>query len=386
MAVTLITGTQATDTINAAQMPPDMDDQIHYLEPDVSPFTILTQKLRKRKAINPKVEWLQQQRLPRFTTLSASAAATASGNSTTFGVSADIFRVGDVVRIPSTGEGIEITGTAAGLATGVRGLGVAITAGLSAANGAEVFIVGNVNSEGASLREIKTPKVDNALNYCEIVRTPTGLTGTDAATQQFGGVSRRTLQGDANVEHMRTWEGISLVGIKRVDTSTTGAPKRFAGGATEFVTTNITNVGGTLSEATFQTFLQTGFRYGSSNKLLLVSPLVLGVIEGFARSNVKGSSFSDRGNVYGIKMSRYESGQGSVDIVTEKWLLDSGTYKGWGFLFDMDNVAFASLRDSRLYEDRQAPDADSIKDEYLGEGCFVFINEQNHAIMKGITG
>lgn len=383
MATTLITGVQATDTINAAQIPPDMDNTIHQLEPDVAPFTVLTQKLRKRKATAPKVEWLTQNRMPRFTTLSAGITAAAQ---TAIPLTDNICRVGDIIRIPVTGEGMEITATASGTATAVRAIGVAITAGVTAATAAEVFIVGNVNSEGASLREVKTTQVANALNYCEIVRTPTGLTGTDAATTQFGGVSRASLQADAGVEHMRTWESIAMVGVKRIDTTTAGKPKRFSGGFTEFVTTNVTNVGGALTEATFQTFLRSGFRYGSGRKLLLVSPLVLGAIEGFARSNIKTSSSSDRAGTYGIQMNTYVSGQGTVDIVSEKWLLDSGTYKGWGFLIDLDNVAYAELRATTLLENRQANDADQMIDEYLTEACFAFINEQTHALMTGVTG
>src|SRR6266498_3436584 len=271
----IITGVQATDTINQTQRVPEVDDMIHLLEPNVAPLTVLSRKMRKRSVINPKVEWLEQQELPRFTTLSASAAS----NATAFGPAVDIFRVGDILRLPVSGEGVEVTATAAGALTVTRALGVAITAGVSAASGDELFIVGNVNQEGASLREIKTQKVDNLSNFCEIVRSPTGLTGTDAASKQYGGVSRESLQADALRQHYRSWENIALVGIKREDTGTTGKPKRFAGGMTEYVTTNITNAAGALTEATFQTFLRSGFRYGSSRKLLLASPLVTAAIE-----------------------------------------------------------------------------------------------------------
>ena len=106
----------------------------------------------------------------------------ANATATALGVTDNIFRVGDVVRITSTGEAVEITATAAGAVTATRAIGVAVTAGVTAANAAELFIVGNVNAEGAGLREIKTPATVFPFNYCEIVRTPTGLTGTDAAT------------------------------------------------------------------------------------------------------------------------------------------------------------------------------------------------------------
>ncbi len=381
MTATLIVGDQTTGNILSNQIVPDMDNVLHQLEPNGAPLTVLTQKLKTRKATAPKVEWLEHGRMPRFTTLSASATSAA----TALGVTADIFRVGDLVRITETGEAIIVTTTAAGALTATRGVGyVSAAAGTSATSAAEMFIVGNVNAEGASLREIKTRKLETVFNYCEINRNPTGLTGTDAATKQFTGYSRDNLQQEAGVEHMRDWEGIALVGARSITNPTT-TPSRTAGGMTEFVTTNVTNVNGALTEAAFQTFLQNGFRYGGDRKLLLCSPLVLGAIEGYARGNIMPSPSSDHADTYGVKMSTYISGAGTVDIVQERWLADSVKYKGWAFLIDLDNVAFAELRPSKLLENRQANDADKMEDEWLGEGCFVWNNELTHAIAKGIT-
>lgn len=381
MAVTLIAGDQATDTINQSQRVVDMDNVIHQLEPNVAPLTVLTQKLKKRKAIGPKVEWLEHGRMPRFDVVSASATSAATAIPVTNGA---YFRVGDLVRITETGEAIQVTATAAGALTATRGIGAVGAA--SATSAAELFIVGNVNKEGASLREIKTRQLTNLYNYTEIVRTPTGLTGTDAATKQYGGVSRASLQADAGVEHLRNWENIALAGARSESTATTGQPSRTAGGAQEFVTTNVTNINGALSEANLQVFLASGFRYGSDQKLLLCSPLVLQAIEGFARSNIKTGSTSDHADTYGIKMKTYVSGQGDIDLVMERWFADSIKYKGWAFMIDLDNVFYAPLRETKLLENRQANDADKIEDEYLTEACFVFTNETTHAIMKGVTG
>ncbi len=380
-AATIIAGDQTTGNINQSQRKIDMDNVLHQLEPNVAPLTVLTQKLKKRTAISPKVEWLEHGRMPRFDTLSASAA----GSDTTVSVNhGSYFRVGDIVRITETGEAIQVTVTAASGISATRGIGGVATA--SATSAAELFIVGNVNAEGASLREIKTRKLDNLYNYAEINRNPTGLTGTDAASTQYGGVSRSTLQADAGVEHMRDWENIALVGARSESTLGATPSTRSAGGFTEFVTTNVTNVGGALSEAAFQTFLQSGFRYGGDRKLLLCSPKVLGAIEGYARSNVRTSSSTDHADTYGIKMSTYMSGAGTVDLVQERWMADSVKYAGWAFLVDLDNVFFAELRGSKLLENRQANDADKMEDEWLGEGCFVYANELTHATLRGVTG
>ena len=380
MATTLITGRQATDTITSGQVIRDVDDVVRYLDPDVAPLTMLTRRLRKRKATAPKVEWMEQDRMPLFTTLSASAAS----NGTALGVTDNIFRVGDVIRITSTGEACEVTATAAGAVTVVRAIGVAVTAGVTAASAAELFIVNNVNAEGAGLREIKTVATVFPFNYCQTIRTPTGLTGTDAATSQYGGINYASLQKDALFEHYRSLEGTALEGAKRIDTTTAGATKHFAGGIVEFVTTNVTAVGGALTEAAFNTFLRTGFRYGSTNKVLLASPVVASAINGFPSTAVvrPSTGLSNWGN----HISSYLSPFGTVDIMVEKFLLDSANLKGYAFLIDMDNVFWAYLRDIKWLPDRQAPDVDAMIGEYLSQSCFVFTNEKKHSILTGVTG
>ena len=108
---------------------------------------------------NPKIEWLENEAMPRITTLSASAAS----NATSFGMTADIFRTGDVVRFTSAGFAILVTATAAGSISGTK---VGGTAQASAASSAEVYLVSNSNAEGATLREIKYPQLVTASNYC----------------------------------------------------------------------------------------------------------------------------------------------------------------------------------------------------------------------------
>jgi hypothetical protein len=386
MAVTIVTGDLATDTINQSQRVPDMDERIAELDPNEAPLVTLTKKLRKRPALAPKVEWLEHEPYPRFDVLSASAASNATTLPITNG---NYFRVGDLIRNTNTGGAWEVTATAAGNITVGSPLG-AVTPGAHT-SGDEIFIVGNTNAEGSGLREIKTPKLANAFNYCEIVRHPYGLTGTEAATKLFGGPDQTRLKAEAAIEHMRAWEQIALTGAKSENLTVSGKPKRTAGGLIEFVTTNVTNAGGTLTEATFQTFLRSGFRYGSGGayqgrKLLLASPLVISALEGFARSTIKTETADGRASTFGIQMSTYVSGQGEVDIVREPWLNDSINYKGYAFLIDLDAIEYRPLRETTHLTDRQSPDTDKMENEWLTEGTFVFKQERRFAVLKGVTG
>ena len=381
-APTVLTGDLALDVINQSQRVIDMDDRIAELEPNAAPLVVLLKKLKRVQAIAPKVEWLEQVLMPRYDQLSAALTGTAVTSLPV--ANSSFYRVGDVLRETATGEAMEVTGVSAGVLGVNRGIG-----GVPAATGAsgdEIFIVSNVNVEGASLRTIKTTQLNNLSNFCQIVRTPLGMTGTEAATKLYGGPDRDRLRAAAGIEHMRDWEQICFFGAKKEDTLTTGAPKRFAGGAVEYISTNVTAAVGTLTEAAFITFLRSGFRYGSERKILFASPLVVGAIEGFARNNIRVSGSEDHADTYGIQMRSYVSGQGVVDIVMERAWNDSTNYRGYAFLLDMDALEFHTLRDTKLLDNRQANDADKIEDEYLTEACPVFHNEQKHAILKGITG
>jgi hypothetical protein len=138
---------------------------------------------------------------------------------------------------------------------------------VSAANAAEVYLVNNSNAEGATLREIKYPQLVTASNYCQIIRTPVGLTETEQATKHYSGDERRRLQKEAGIEHARAQEQTFFFGARDI----TGT-QRLCGGLKEFIATNITADTGGLTEADLQTFLQSGLpvRLGREGGVLFV--------------------------------------------------------------------------------------------------------------------
>jgi hypothetical protein len=372
VAVTLNSGTEAS-TDNTTNNPRDVVAKVFELEPDVSPLLSLTSRTNSAPAINPKIEWIEDESMPRITTLSASAAS----NATAFGTTADIFRVGDVVRNTVKGWGILVTATAAG---SINGSAIGGTAQTTATSGDELYIVANANAEGASLREIKYPQLVAASNYCENVRTPFGVTGTEQATQHYGGPEDDRLKAKFGREHARALEQIAFFGLRDLKATN----QRTAGGLLEFISTNSTGGGGTMTEATFQSFLKQAFRYGSSRKLLFCSPTVVSSIEGFARANLKVND--NRATDYGVTMKTYYSGQGIVDIVMHRDWNDSTTYGGYAIAVDPVNFKYRPLRDTKLLMNRQAPDYDGVKHEYLTEASFQIVHERTHAKLTGVTG
>ncbi len=372
MTVTLLAGSE-TSIQNTDNNPRGIDANVYLLEPDAAPLTALMSMMGSRPADNPKVEWNENEAMPRITTLSASAAASA----TALGVAADIFRVGDVFRLPAYGFGGIVTATAAGAITATL-LG---TATVSAVTASEVYLVSNANAEGATLREIKFPQINSVYNYDQIIRTPVGLTETELGTLHYAGDERARLRREAGIEHARAIEQTAFFGFRSISSVT-----RTAGGLTSYITTNVTADTSGLTETEWQAFLQAGFRYGSQTKVAFCSPLALSAIEGFARAK---QLESGQGTTYGIKMMTYVSGQGEVKLVKHPDWRDSTVFGSYVVLVDMDAVKDRPLRNvgqTRLLPDRQAPDYDGVKDEYRSETCIQVIHERRHAILTGITG
>lgn len=371
MAVTLLAGAE-TSIQNTDNNPRDMDAPVHLLEPDAAPLTALMRMIGTKPATNPKVEWQENEAMPRLTTLSASAAS----NATAFGVSADIFRVGDVLLFPTQGFGALVSATAAGAITAAK---IGGDAQASAQSGSEVFIVSNANAEGATLREIKFPQLVTASNYCQIIRTPVGLTETEQATNHYGGDEEARLIREAGIEHARATDQTFWFGSRDISSVT----RQSGGIIKEFIATNVTADTGGLTETEWQTFLKSAFRYGSERKTAFCSPAGLAAIEGFARSNIRVND--DVAKTYGIQMKTYVSGQGVVDLVLNRYWNDSSVFGGYVCVVDMDAVKERPLRTTRLKRNVQAPDYDGRKHEYITETTIQVIHERRHALLTGIT-
>jgi hypothetical protein len=395
MPPTLVSGDLATDIINQSQRVIDMQDSIAELEPNNAPFVALLRRLGKYQAKSPKVEWLEDESMPRFDVVSATFTSAATSIPVT---NAAWFRVGDGIRITETNEFMEVTSVSA------SGIGVnrpvGNTSAASGSSAAGIYIVNNANAEGASLRTIKTVRLVNQSNFAQIIRTPFGVTGTEMASQLYGQYSndRVRLQHKYGLEHERQIEATFFYGARKEDTTTPGAPKRWSGGAIEFIQTNVYPNAGTLTRQNFENlFLRKAFRFGSDRKVLFASPLVMQAIDGFAwggwnPSFGSGSIGSTRvvtnspASEYGVAVKTYVCSQGTVDIVMKRHWNDNLNTSGTAFLLDMDAIKMATLRDTKLLLERQANDADKIEDEYLSEVSLIFEHERRHGLITGVTG
>ncbi len=383
----IISGPRGTGNVSQTSRKPDIGDRILLLQPDASPLTVISKRLRKKPTHNPEFKWAEDDLDVRFDAINNGGGYNTSATSLVVD-NGTYFAEHDLVKNTRTGEVFRVTAVSTNTLTVVRGLGNSGT-GVAMNDNDELLILGSAQPEGDTSKPARSSTESFVTNYTQIFRTPWEATGTWMHSDTFYTQSDWDYQrGKHGIEHLKSIEESFLFG--KADENTSGAqPRRTTGGVISRITTNVTAAGGALSESSFWGALRTGFRNGSGTKYLFASRLVVDVLNGYARSKV---SINDSGNgSYGVNVRNFQSAHGNLRLVTHD-LLEGTTYGGYGLLVDMDNVAYrylanaAGSRDTQVHENIQAPDADTRKDEWFSEVGLEVSQEKTHALITGITG
>lgn len=382
---TVLSGSRNTQNILQARRVIDMADGILLLSPNDSPFTVLSAKMAKKSVFNPKFEWLEDDLLPKWSTVNLSAGYSSSateiivlnGNYFDFGTG-----LVTLVKVPRTGEVMKVTSISSNTLTVTRGIGSTIGAAL--VNGDPLLILGTVSQEGVGSPNARTTLETALFNYTQILKKAVEATNTEEASKLYGGSDRNYQRKKMGIEHIIDIERTLWFGEKSIDTSGTH-PIRTTGGVLEFLTDNVVDVGGMLTEVEFDAFCRDLFKYGSNQKYLFCSPLVLSVINGWAMGRVQMTS---KETTYGINIQKYASTHGELNLVQNR-LFEGDIYGGYAVALDFSDGAieykYLLGRDTKLETDIQANDADGWKDQYVTEFGLKMAGVKKHAIMKNIT-
>jgi len=376
-----IAGVRGTGNILAAKRVIDISKKVSVLEPDAAPLTQLTKKLDKRVAINPKYNWLEEESLNKVDAVNHATQYT-SGATVIAVDDGDKFRAGDVVKDVNTGEQMVVSSVSSDDVTFKRGFGTTTAAAIS--DDDVLFIVGNTNQEGASKRDFLTGQEVEKTNYLQIFRTPFGVTRTADNSEMYTGKDLAHVRMMQLIEHQKEIERAFLWGEPFEDTTGTH-PKRTTGGLNYWISTNVTNdSNGTLTETEFEAFIRTGFRYGSKTKYFLGAPIYVSAISAWAGGKLQ---TLPKDKTYGISITQYLSPHGVVNIINCNLFSEVTTYAGYGFLMDLESVAYRFLAnsDTKLKTHIEDNSADGEEDEYLSEVGFELQGEKKNSKITAVT-
>jgi len=339
------------------------------------PVTKEGKAMKKVETTDPQFKWFEDEFGRRQ--LTASGNVDPDGGNLTITGQSQYLQAGDVIIVAAQKWVFQVLSVTDGdvVVVGPE-LGGATGAAASAAG--DVWLIGNANEEGAGLRDIKSTIAAEVYNYCQIFRTPIGITETAKNTKTWTKENDFDYQRrKKGIEHMVDIERAFLFGKRGLVTTGTH-PKRFSAGILSRIQTYAT--AGVDTEAEFESWLESLFAHGNVEKYLFASASVVSMINGWAKGKLQVMS---KDKTYGLRITTYDSPHGTLHMIKHP-LLTGTTYGNYAVGLDMETLTYRYLsnRDTKLMTNRQAPGEDSQVDEYLSEVGLQMEQEKRHAVMS----
>lgn len=383
-----VSGSRTSGNVLADQRVRDFHKAILLLEPDAAPITVVTKNTTSAAAKDPKFSWFEDTLEGRFDAVNNGAGYTSTATSIVVDTGA-LFSNEDLVVVPRTGEVISVTSISTNTLTVERGVGASTAAAL--VDDDPLYIIGTAAEEGDTSQGARSDNPTKVDNYTQIFKTSIEATGTWlSSSNETTPHDWRHQQKKAGIEHKKDIEFALIFGTAGTFTGAGGGPRRSTGGILEFATSNNQDASGALSEAEWETFMQNVFRYGSKKRTLFASRLVTSVLNGYSRGKLE-TTVGD--STYGVHVMKYLSPFGEVNVVTHNHL-EGAVYGGYGIAVDFAApVKYRYLagdgpggsRDTKLHENRQAPDRDGRLDEFITECGLQFPQPERHGVLYGVT-
>lgn len=384
----LISGARSTENITQDRRKYDVSDKLWLVDPDYAIMTFFARKLAKQRTIDPEFRWFDKAQPSRYDAVNYATNYT-SGATDVVVDDGTKFRAGDVVMDVSTGEHMRVTSVATNTLTVVRGYGS--TAAGTLTNDDVLVILGNAYPENGDVGTARSSQATKRYNFTQIFREPFAVTGTENATELYaGGNDLAQLRKEHLQIHMKDIERAMLFGEAKEDVSTigTGQPIRTTGGVKSFLSTNLKDASGALTEAEFEDWIRMLFVNGGEKKMGFLSPLIASAVNSWAKGKLQ---MFPKDKTYGISISSYLSIHGQLDFVVEKMFAENTAWNGMAFGLDMGLLSYRYLggngqnRDTRLLKDRQGNGVDGIIEEYLTEAGLQLALENRHGLLYGVT-
>lgn len=383
--MTIINGARTIADISASKQVVDMSKDIALLDPTIAPFVTIVKQVKNegiRVAKASKIEWLEDD----FNSVNSVSTASATTTATTIAVAnGALFRPGDIVNVPATGENVFVSSVTGDNLTVVRDYDAdgGVT-GVIVPDATPLLIIGNAMAENSTTRERLSTVEVAKYNYTQIFRTPIELSNTAKESDMYGGSDRAYQRVKALQEHKRDIANSMYFGQKRYDTN---AKRRTMGGLLEFIKQGDNAVAYSSGGTTFthKNFLENtvkdAFAHGSDQKLMICGGTTIAGIDAWALDKAQGVMTS---KIFGVTIKKIVTSFGILNVLYDP-ALAGAIYGGYGMILDMDCIQYSHLknRDTKLNTNIQANDQDGVMDEYITECSLVVKNPNRHAYFSG---
>lgn len=376
----------------------DLSPEAELLNKGLTPLIMLLDKLRVRPSIDPTVRWRNDQYVPNSALLNDGAPSNTDPDTWEVDSAADpttsgsYFNIGDTVLNSRTGEVMRVTAQDATSITVSRSWGS--TAQTAPADNDQLVILGTAIPEGAAAPEMRSTVSVQVTDFVQDFRHSYQLTETLSRDMKLitspEAVEIRSKRLD---EHRINQEKQLFFGEGNEDLSNTAEPIRTSSGFRERITTTETDMGGTMTEAEFLTFIEdTHQRGGKSNKWLFAALRPGRVISGYGLGALR---LRPAETTFGVAVHEYLSSMGDINIVTARLfteLHEAGipfniqNFGTWMFMIDMEKIWLRTMARTIRRDNIQNPSETKMRGEYVTKWGLEVRNERAHGIANNITG
>jgi len=327
-------------------------------------------------------------------TVNGAIASTSTGTITIDASDDNKFAINGAIVVNSeTGEVMHVSAdTTATTLTVTRNIGGTTH---QIADNAELFIAGFAAAEGGSSPTAISFDATVASNYTQIFRTAFQVSNTLNSTFLRTGDKMDEAMTKALKLHMSDIERAMFFGVKHESNGSTAQPTRFTGGLLNSLTnvvdinTDYATYGGSaagkMPEEGFDSLLiSTIFKYGSKQKIAFVGENVANHLQQYGKDRWQPTALE---GAYGVNLTRYNTFAGDLMVHLHPQFRQVPGMKNSMIIVDFPYLSYRYLegRDTQLLENRQSPDADSVKHEYLTECGLELLQDKVHAYIKNWT-
>jgi len=388
-------GLRGSGNFGTDERPKNFRELILWLSPNgTAPLTALMSKMTTDKLTDPEYSWWEEEQNSVRILLSASALVGATSVVTLAGalnlVKGDVLLheandsgIGEIVEVsadPTVDTGFSITRGASG------------TTAVAFSSGDYLTKVGNVFAEGTNSPSASNRNPTKKSNFAQIFKTAYELTGTTLETTFRTGDPLKNDKKRKMFDHSAAMEFAFLFGQAFETTGANGKPKRTTGGLNSFITTNrkIFASGDVLTEDKFIDAISPVFDYegnGIGNeRLVFAGNGALTALNKLARNSTSTRvNFDGTIKAYGMELQRWILPQGTVFVKTHPLMNTHGRFKNSMFVVNPAGIRYRPLRDTKMMDNIQAPDADVKKGQWLTEAGIEVQHEKTMAYIGGMN-
>jgi len=335
-------------------------------------------------------EWLEDSLLPNTDTIDQASFSPNPTAATQFGVdNADRFRIGDQIRAGSSAEVMMVTAITGSTLTVVRGYGN--TTAVALADDQALHILGNAALEGAAKPDACFTSRSRKSNFTQIFTAPIDVSGSQLAVETIAVADELDYQKQQRLrELLRDLENCVINGVAPATTPEGSASvRRTMNGILPQIKTNefvpgldpIPDGEGTLNDLLTEPMLNAALRAVWQQSAGTIDTIVC---SGAQKRRINSFTTAVRGyepkdTTYRDLINTYESDFGVCRIVLSRWVPADTV-----LLLDSSRISVLPLAGRSFHYKPLAASGDSESGLVLGEYTLQLMNENAHAVIRGL--